>query len=551
MISKAGHTGYTWALKPTAESIAAIPNEWTFEKQGVIAPTYSFDYTTKNYVAKTDGSNDYCYYNNGTVLISMDQGDTFNWDTSILKATKNGKTLNYTVAINGTDYTGKSITFNESGDYTVSYTYVDSDNYYILNGEYQQYDVTYTKTVKISVSAVQATAKNATFTFADTNTATEKITVGNNTYISATGVSATDKEWGYITVNGTNIFYPITEAQMKKNTWGTEVQVYYYVFKDAVTIKDYKDGGTGAEQIYNASTTTMPTNLTVVNGMEAKYTAISSACVSISSLNKDGPTGEVWDFSASTTVSGTSVYSGYLAHSSPDGLAVKSGTRDYDAITVAQFCYTDAAGAIYYYFVGYFMPNQVSGGSSSGGGECVTPDTLITLADGTQKRVDELTGEEALLVWNLETGSYDSANIVFIDSEQEKEYNVVHLYFSDSSEVKVIGEHGFFDIDLKKYVYIDEYNYEDYIGHRFVKSGDINSNNWELITLENVIVKTEKTSAWSPVTFEHLCYYTNGVLSMPGGIEGLFNIFEVDTSTMSYDAEKMAEDIIKRVDKSE
>ena len=32
---------------------------------------------------------------------------------------------------------------------------------------------------------------------------------------------------------------------------------------------------------------------------------------------------------------------------------------------------------------------------------------------------------------------------------------------------------------------------------------------------------------------------------MPGGIDGLFNIFEVDVSTMKYDAETMAEDIKK------
>ena len=55
----------------------------------------------------------------------------------------------------------------------------------------------------------------------------------------------------------------------------------------------------------------------------------------------------------------------------------------------------------------------------------------------------------------------------------------------------------------------------------------------------------EVTTAWSPVTAEHLCYYTNDILSMPGGIEGLFNIFEVDTNTMSYDAIKMVQDIEK------
>ncbi|MBE6943879.1 MAG: hypothetical protein E7453_06420 [Ruminococcaceae bacterium] len=177
------------------------------------------------------------------------------------------------------------------------------------------------------------------------------------------------------------------------------------------------------------------------------------------------------------------------------------------------------------------------------GEPCVTPDTLITLADGTQVRVDSLTGKEQLLVWNLKTGKYEAAPIVFVDSDAEEEFEIIHLYFSDGSDVKVIGEHGFFDLDLGKYVYIDANNYADYVGHRFVSEGDISKDTWDVVTLDEVKLETEVTTAWSPVTFEHLCYYTNGVLSMPGGIEGLFNIFEVDTETMTYDAQKMQQDI--------
>ncbi len=175
--------------------------------------------------------------------------------------------------------------------------------------------------------------------------------------------------------------------------------------------------------------------------------------------------------------------------------------------------------------------------------ECITGDTLVTLADGTQVRVDQLTGNEMLLVWNLETGRYDFAPIVFVDQDAETEVEIITLTFSDGSEVKVIYEHGFFDYDLGKYVYLDAENAESYIGHRFVTQGDISSNTWNTATLTGVNVETKVAAAYSPVTFSHLCYYVDGVLSMPGGIEGLFNIFDVDTSTMAYDAEKKAQDI--------
>ena len=174
-----------------------------------------------------------------------------------------------------------------------------------------------------------------------------------------------------------------------------------------------------------------------------------------------------------------------------------------------------------------------------GGGSCVTPDTLITLVDGSKKRVDQLDGSEELLVWNLETGAYDSAPIMFIDSEAECEAEVIYLHFSDGTLVKVITEHGFWDYTLNMYVYLDR-GAEAYIGHTFFKQSE---NGGEKVELVDVEFKTEVTTAWSPVTVGHLCYFVNDMLSMPGGIRGLFNIFDVDPETMAYDCEAMARDI--------
>ena len=170
---------------------------------------------------------------------------------------------------------------------------------------------------------------------------------------------------------------------------------------------------------------------------------------------------------------------------------------------------------------------------------CLAPGTLITLADGTQKAVEYLTGDEMLLVWDMETGTFGSAPIVFVDSELTGHYEVITLTFSDNTTVEVISEHGFRDTDLNKYVYLDE-NAEDYIGHSFLKkSGDTMTE----VTLTGVDISTEITEAYSPVTYGHLCYYVNGMLSMPGGIDGLFNIFDVDPDTLTIDEESYASDI--------
>lgn len=171
--------------------------------------------------------------------------------------------------------------------------------------------------------------------------------------------------------------------------------------------------------------------------------------------------------------------------------------------------------------------------------ECLVEGTLITLADGTQKAVEELTGTESLLVWNMETGEYDSAPIMFVDSEPIGHYEVIELTFSDGRTVGVVAEHGFWDVDLNEYVYLDE-NADDFIGHDFVVRDGAGRS---VVTLTDVDISTEVTTVYSPVTYGYLCYFANGMLTMPGGIEGLFNIFEVDPDTLTIDEESYTSDI--------
>ena len=172
---------------------------------------------------------------------------------------------------------------------------------------------------------------------------------------------------------------------------------------------------------------------------------------------------------------------------------------------------------------------------------CIAAGTLITLADGTQKKVEDLTMDDVLLVFNHETGEYEAAGIIFIENDGYDYYNVINLTFSNGTTTKIIYEHALFDLTLNKYVYITEENCTDFVGHEFaLQSGDT----FERVTLTDAYVAEEYTGCYSLVTVYHLNYFIDGLFSIPGGITGLFNIFEYGDDLV-YDQEKMQADIEK------
>ena len=181
----------------------------------------------------------------------------------------------------------------------------------------------------------------------------------------------------------------------------------------------------------------------------------------------------------------------------------------------------------------------VTGTTSS----CIAAGTLITLADGTQKKVEDIVETDILLVFDHETGKYVESAITFIERDGWSYYNVINLDFSNGTKTRLIYEHGLFNLTLNKYVYIDELKYESFIGHEFAMMGE-SGNAYETVTLDKAYITYEYTGCYSLVTMYHLNYFIDGLFSMPGGISGLFNYFEYGED-LKYDEEQMQADIEK------
>ena len=549
-ISGVEGTGYVFTQPNT---IGNVNNNYEKENdpyyakvQGVVAPDVVPDYTQKNYLNKTEGSNDYCYEDSGTVYISMDYGDTFSWDTSILTITKIDNTLNYTVSMNGTDYTGKSITFNTSGDYAVIYTYVDPYNHKLdNNGNVTTYDYTHTYVVNITVSVIKPTTQHASFTFGSDGQATEKITVNNNTYISAVDVTANGKKWGSMDVGGTKIYFPIVEAEIVQTKAGNiitkeaEVQAHFYVFNGVVTITDYENAGTGNKVVYDGETKENPAGLSVVKGSYGGFVEgwYNNSDAKLTTPQSGQSPLKVFCYAGSGEGS-LSEYNGKLCYSSQSDLSTKNRGEYY---TLAQFVYQDNAGATYYYYVGYHMQNSKNVAPDySSGGTCIAEGSMITLADGSKKAVEDLRKGDVVMAFDHITGKVVYRTINIVGKTYADSYYRNVFIFDDGTELNAINEHGIYDLDLNMYVNIGELNYHEYIGHRFVSIDACGNIGVKLLV--DVVSTVESGYKYDIVTNETLNYVVEDTLSVSHELVTIMNSFAFDDN-MVYDAEAMNADI--------
>ena len=185
------------------------------------------------------------------------------------------------------------------------------------------------------------------------------------------------------------------------------------------------------------------------------------------------------------------------------------------------------------------MPAQGVTINASSSGGCFTPETLITLADGTQKRVDELTADDKILAWDFFTGTYVEKEISLLVNHGEDWYRIANLVFSDGTTLRVIAEHGVFDYDLNKYVYFTVDNMAEYIGHRFVQYAA--DGTYGIVTLVEAYETEEYTSAWSVSSAITSNAFASGLLTVAPP-EDFYNWIEMDGKLM-YNVEQFQQDV--------
>ena len=485
----------------THADVQTVPT-YTPNKQGIVIPVVNYTDTNENRVFNTTYDEVYGMWKS-TLKVDVDAGE-YTFDFSKLLVQKFGNNLTYTVKTPEGDIVdiNSTITLNQAV----------SNVYYLTITDNQVYDVNGNLTGEVN---------EITYMFE----------------LLSTKTSLPAPTWTSTTLNGT----PYIVVDSKGGDWNCAVPVL-----DGLKIKYWSKKQNKEVELDLANVVTAAglskglqngSNNTITITVADEYT-LTITTTGFKTNDNGKPV--VLNGKLYFTVSSSSNYvSTSTTSRTPNISYTFTDANNSNPITLDtsfNVVYATYKGTQYKY-------SDFCNGDLKTASSCVTGDTLVTLADGTQKRIDQVTTDDMLLVWNHFTGNYEAVPAAIIFNHGYDNNTVIKLNFSDGTQVKVINLHQFFDADLNKYVSIDATSVADYVGHGFVKqSGD----SYTTVTLDSYEISEEYIEAYGIISALHYNILVEGMFSTDFMVEDydLFNYFAFGEGMM-FDEEMMKSDIEK------
>lgn len=141
---------------------------------------------------------------------------------------------------------------------------------------------------------------------------------------------------------------------------------------------------------------------------------------------------------------------------------------------------------------------------------CFTEGTLITMSDGSKKKIEEIDYSDSLLVWNFDDSKFDVASPLWIMKPVTTKY--VNIEFSDGSSLGIAGtletksSHRIFNLDKGEFTYSIPEEHTPIGTRTFNDKG-------EIVT---IVGKTESegvANIYNVVTDYHMNIFAEGILT--------------------------------------
>lgn len=90
---------------------------------------------------------------------------------------------------------------------------------------------------------------------------------------------------------------------------------------------------------------------------------------------------------------------------------------------------------------------------------CLTGDMLVTMADNSQKRIDEIEVGDYVLSYDWGTMQLVPQKVIFTDKNANKSYTEYDKWtFDDGTIIKTVREHEFYNVENKCMTYMSQWN---------------------------------------------------------------------------------------------
>ena len=523
-ITLEGYTGGVYSVtgkQPTSNDLNQI--DYISTGYSPTAPTFIFD-NSNNHDEDDENSNadTYCTYSKDTGVLNIGlTGSTKTIDLTGVLIQKNGIEMPYTTYLNGNQINGNSVTINSNDGTRQSLVFkvVSTEAGYDADGNPIDGEIVYTYNITIEI---------ATLAYPGPVWKIEGYTSGTTTYQVGT-------------TNCYYVYYLTTQG------YGEAVPIY-----DGIIINYYdKNGNPVTEDLSNIEHEPKGKGETISLNTDFTYTLSDGSILTmkVTGSYKSGVTGLYC-----TNYNGkTYVY--------PSALDTNSNVRpkktDYDFNVTINYTFTDPNGlstetiSINRYGAkanGSKIPDaqwqtfDPDNGKKQSDTSCLAEGTMITLADGSKKAVEDLRKGDMVMSIDHLTGKIVYRDVIIVVKTAQENYYKNTFVFDDGTELVTINEHGIFDLDLNKYVNIDHFNYTEYLGHSFVSVDS--EGNLGVKKLVDVTTVRESGYKYDIVTNGTLNYVAEDTLSVTHVLVDVIDSFDFGAD-LKYDAEKMQQDIEK------
>jgi len=165
---------------------------------------------------------------------------------------------------------------------------------------------------------------------------------------------------------------------------------------------------------------------------------------------------------------------------------------------------------------------QIGGGVYiSDGSTCLAEGTLISMADDSIKKVEDIVEGDIVKTFNHETGAISSSR-VYLNYKSESTRIPFTLHFDDELSLTLTCGHSLLEKSSRKYVQLSESNAREYIGKFFYGEDCL----WH--ELLSVTTGTEPKHGYMLYTAYHVNAFANGMLQATPDVDCYLNFYELD-----------------------